>query len=86
MCMTKEKMCHGHKVSTLLVLVGALNWGLVGGFGYNLVNALLGNWPMVERVVYILVGLSALMMLLKGKCKMCCKDDASCNCGTEHKM
>ena len=62
-----KSMCPAHKVSALLVLVGALNWGLVGGFGYNLVNALLGNWPMVERVVYILVGLSALGMLLMGK-------------------
>ncbi len=87
-----KSMCPAHKVSALLVLVGALNWGLVGGFGYNLVNALLGNWPMVERVVYILVGLSALGMLLMGKCKMCgccgdknCSTDGKgCNCGTGH--
>ncbi len=91
--MHMKSMCHGHKVSWLLVLVGALNWGLVGAFNWNLVNALLGGWPMVERVVYILVGLAALMMLCMGKCKMCCKDGdgckcgpGACNCGTEHKM
>lgn len=86
MCMTKGKMCPAHKVCAILVLVGALNWGLVGAFGWNLVNALLGNWPMVERVVYILVGLSALMMLMKGKCKKChCCCDGDKSCGMEGK-
>ena len=85
MCMSIGKMCPAHKVCAILVLVGALNWGLVGAFNWNLVNALLGGWPMVEKVVYILVGLSALAMLLMGKCKRCCAGD-NCNCGTEHKM
>jgi len=44
----------------ILVLVGGLNWGLVGFFNWNLVGALLGAWPMAERAVYALVGLSAL--------------------------
>jgi len=84
MCMTKGKMCHGHKVAWALVLVGALNWGLVGGFGYNLVNSLLGSMPTAEKVVYILVGLSAVMMLLAHKCKKCgdCSGD---KCGTDGK-
>ena len=43
-----------------LVLVGALNWGLVGAGGWNLVEMILGSWPAVVRLVYILVGLSAL--------------------------
>lgn len=71
MCMSKGKMCPVHKVAWVLVFVGALNWGLVGGFGFNLVTTLLGNWPMVEKVVYIVVGLSALAMLFTGKCKKC---------------
>jgi len=54
-----------------LVWVGAINWGLVGAFNFNLVNTLFGSWPMVERIIYILVGLAAIMMLLKGACKMC---------------
>jgi hypothetical protein len=69
----KEKMCGVHTVSWILVLVGALNWGLVGLFQYNLVSAILGSWPMVERVVYVLVGVSAVLMLLKGNCKACKK-------------
>lgn len=50
-----------------LIIVGALNWGLVG-IGYfvdatanwNLVNLLLGSVPALEAVVYLLVGLSAI--------------------------
>lgn len=64
--------CSVHSVAAVLVWVGALNWGLVGAFDLNLVNALLGGWPTVERIVYVLVGVSALAMLACGsKCKMC---------------
>ncbi len=48
-----------HKLAFLLLVVGGLNWGLVGLFDFNLVNSLVGSWPMVEKVVYILVGLAA---------------------------
>lgn len=47
-------------VTMILVVVGGINWGLVGAANWNLVEALLGAWPMVVKVVYILVGLSAL--------------------------
>ncbi|TXH60679.1 MAG: DUF378 domain-containing protein [Bacteroidia bacterium] len=55
-------------VATLLVVVGALNWGLVGlggfmGQDWNVVNMLLGSWPQVEWVVYVLVGVSGLWLL-----------------------
>lgn len=60
-------------VAWVLVLVGGLNWGLVGFFDWNLVNALFGSWSSVERVVYALVGLAALyiivMMAMKGSKK-----------------
>lgn len=49
-----------HKIAYLLVFVGALNWGLVGLFGFNLVNFLFGSMMSIEKLVYILVGLSAL--------------------------
>ncbi len=64
-----------HMVAFLLVVVGALNWGLVGLFNYNLVSALLGTWPGVEKLVYVLVGLSAVYVLVthKGDCKICSK-------------
>lgn len=69
--MMGKKMCPLHMVAWILVLVGALNWGLVGLFEWNLVDAILGSWPLVVRIVYILVGLSALLMLFKHKCKAC---------------
>ena len=56
-----------HMLTYLLMVVGALNWGLVGLLDMNLVNMLLGSWPMVERVVYILVGVSALVQLMNSK-------------------
>jgi uncharacterized membrane protein YuzA (DUF378 family) len=51
--------------SLVLVIVGALNWGLVGVGGYlgsdlNLVSLLLGSVPVVENAVYVLVGLAGL--------------------------
>ncbi|PIP64905.1 DUF378 domain-containing protein [Candidatus Peregrinibacteria bacterium CG10_big_fil_rev_8_21_14_0_10_49_16] len=64
------------KVAGILVLVGALNWGLVGlggfmGQNWNVVNMVLGAWPQVEWIVYVLVGLSAVYMLVN--CSKCCK-------------
>jgi hypothetical protein len=61
------------KVAWILVLVGALNWGLVGlgnllGFQGNVVEMLLGSWPTVENIVYVLVGVSAVFKAVK-----CCK-------------
>lgn len=52
-----------HMLSWWLVIVGALNWGLVGAFDLNLVEMLLGAWPMLVTLVYVLVGLSAVEQL-----------------------
>jgi uncharacterized membrane protein YuzA (DUF378 family) len=62
-----------HMVAALLVWVGALNWGLVGLFNFNLVMTVLGSWPMVEKLVYILVGVSAAYELVthQQRCKDC---------------
>lgn len=51
------------QVANILVVVGALNWGLVGLFNYNLVESLLGGLGIVN-IVYILVGLSGVLMLV----------------------
>lgn len=45
-------------VSFVLVIVGALNWGLVGIFQYNLVNAIFGAGSAISRIIYALVGLA----------------------------
>lgn len=62
-----------HMAAEMLLWVGGLNWGLVGLFKYNLVNALLGSWPAIETLVYVLVGASAVYSVAthKGECKVC---------------
>ena len=46
-------------VAVVLLIVGGLNWGLFGGFHFDLVAALLGPFSAISRVVYVLVGLAA---------------------------
>lgn len=67
------KKCGVHQVAMVLVLIGALNWGLVGAFNLDIVEAVLGSWPGVLRVVLVLVGLSAVAMLFSGSCASCKK-------------
>ena len=50
-------------VTMILVVIGGLNWGLVGFFDFDLVATIFGNMSAISRVVYALVGLSALYML-----------------------
>jgi uncharacterized membrane protein YuzA (DUF378 family) len=69
--MMMGKLCTAHKIAWILIIVGALNWGLLGAFSVNLVNTVVGSWPMLERAVYILVGLSAIFMFFSGSCKAC---------------
>lgn len=47
----------------LLVVVGGLNWGLVGLFDFNLVSAIFGAGSVAEKVVYIVVGVAAVLAL-----------------------
>lgn len=50
-------------IALVLVIVGGLNWGLVGLFNFDLVAAILGTIPILQKIVYILVGLSALYLI-----------------------
>lgn len=50
-------------VAYILVMIGGINWGLVGAFDYNLVDSIFGDGSSIARVVYVLVGLSALYLL-----------------------
>jgi uncharacterized membrane protein YuzA (DUF378 family) len=52
------------KIFCLLVVVGALNWGLVGALNMNLVEQLLGVGTTATKVVYILIGVSGLAAIL----------------------
>ena len=49
-------------IAVLLVVIGAINWGLVGLLGMNLVEAILGAGSMLTKIVYILVGVSGLLV------------------------
>jgi uncharacterized protein len=49
----------------ILVVIGGINWGLIGLFNFDLVAAIFGEMSLVARIVYTLVGLSALVMLFK---------------------
>jgi uncharacterized membrane protein YuzA (DUF378 family) len=51
-------------LTLILVIVGGLNWGLVGLFSFDLVAAIFGAGPALVRIVYILVGLSAAWQLV----------------------
>lgn len=51
-------------LTLLLVIVGGLNWGLVGALDFNLVTAIFGDMSALSRLVYVLVGLSALWQLV----------------------
>lgn len=50
-------------IALTLVIIGGLNWGLVGFFSFNLVAALFGSASMLSSIVYDLVGLSALYLV-----------------------
>jgi len=50
-------------VAIILVIVGGLNWGLVGLFNFDLVAAIFGAMSMLSKTVYVLVGISAVYMM-----------------------
>jgi uncharacterized membrane protein YuzA (DUF378 family) len=65
------------KVSYVLLVVGGLNWGLIGLLQTDIVSKLLGDMSMASRLVYVLVGISAVVILItKCGCKGC--DGSNC--------
>ena len=66
------------KTCGVLVAIGGLNWGLVGlgmlcgvAGGWIVVNMIFGSWPIVEGIVYLLVGIATVMVLIGCKCAKC---------------
>ena len=60
------------KIATVLAIIGAINWGLVGiasfsevSYDYDLVNLVLGSIPILAAIVYVLIGISGIWMLVK---------------------
>jgi len=50
-------------IALALVIIGGINWGLVGLFGFDLVATLFGSFSVISRIVYVLVGLSSVYLL-----------------------
>lgn len=79
--------CAGSMVGKILVIIGAISWGIIGiggfmGGDWNIVNMILGNWPEVEWIVYILVGIAGVMAIFGCRCKKCVGECGCCGNGT----
>lgn len=48
------------KIALILIIIGAINWGLVGFFKFNLVDSIFGTMSVISRIIYALVGISGL--------------------------
>ena len=49
------------KVALVLIMIGAINWGLIGLFDFNLVESLFGEDNIMTNIVYVLVGISGII-------------------------
>ena len=47
-----------------IAIIGAVNWGLIGAFDFNLVDMLFGAGSMFSKFIYVLVGISGLYLIL----------------------
>lgn len=65
-----KKCCPVCKLINALVIIGALNWGLVGILNMNLVATALGDMTIASRVVYGLVGIAGVLKIIS--CFKCC--------------
>ncbi len=50
-------------LALILVVIGAINWGLIGFFSFDLVKLIFGDMTLLSRIVYALVGISGLYAL-----------------------
>lgn len=89
--MYNTKCVHGcitNRAAGVLLIIGGLNWGLVGlgmllDSNLNVVNIVLDSAPVLESILYILIGLAAIMKIFGCRCAKCkvfcssCASDAS---------
>ncbi len=54
-------------IAVVLVIIGGVNWGLVGAFDFNVVDEIFGAMSAVSRVIYVLVGLSGIYLAVMAK-------------------
>lgn len=48
------------KIALILIIIGAINWGLIGIFKFNLVDTIFGEMSIISRIIYSLVGISGI--------------------------
>ena len=91
--MCHSKCCGGGKgccgvsmVAKVLLIIGGINWGLVGlgallnsASSWNVVNMILGSMPTLEAIIYLLVGVAAVVEIFGCKCKECMAACAACS-------
>lgn len=49
------------KIALIFTVIGAINWGLIGFFDFNLVSALFGDTSMLTRIIYMIVGIAGII-------------------------
>lgn len=50
-------------IALVVVIIGAINWGLIGFLGFDLVKAIFGDMSMLSRIIYAVVGIAGLYAL-----------------------
>lgn len=76
-CCKSKSSCHMSKIAKILVIVGGINWGLVGigmvfgNINLNIVDLIFGSAPTLEAIIYILVGISSITLFCCCKCNKC---------------
>jgi uncharacterized membrane protein YuzA (DUF378 family) len=83
MHMHKDHRCVPAKIGWILVLIGGINWGLIGlgyffGGNWNIVNLIFGGMMWLEAIIYLLVGISAVGMIFGCRCRKCREGCARC--------
>ena len=68
-----------HTITFILVIVGGLNWLLVGAIGWSIGDIFGGDSMWISRIIFILVGLSAIYEIVghKKNCKCCTTSDSA---------
>ena len=84
--------CSVSFVARILLIIGGINWGLIGlgillnsSANWNVVNMIIGSVPVLEAIVYLLVGVAAVMKIFGCRCKKC-MNHVPVEGGMEHKM
>ena len=79
------RVCVCCKIGKVLLIIGGLNWGLMGlgmlmNSDWNVVKIIFGSIPTLEAIIYVLVGVAAIMNIFGCCCKKCKEGQVAC-CG-----